>query len=101
MATCTNQSFENFYDWKNKKFDYARKGKELARMRKIGYSSELVDLIDKMVEESEMRRIDLEGVGIVVDRVDRIGDIGDGLSRAESRSRRSRGSVLGELDFST
>lgn len=70
-------------------------------MRKIGYSSELVDLIDKMVEESEMRRIDLEGVGIVVDRVDRIGDIGDGLSRAESRSRRSRGSVLGELDFST
>jgi hypothetical protein len=99
LSTCTNQPFENFYDWKNKRFDYARKGKELARMRKIGYSSELVDLIDKMIEESEMRRIDLEGVGIVVDKVDRIGDLGDGLSRAASRSR-SRGSVLGDLEFS-
>jgi hypothetical protein len=71
------------------RFDYARKGRELARMRKIGYSTELVDLIDKMIEESEMRRIDLESVGMVVDRVDRIGNLDDGLSRAASRSRHS------------
>lgn len=68
-------------------------------MRMIGYSSELVNLIDKMIEESEMRRIDLDGVGVVVEKVDRIGDLGDGLSRAASRSRRSRGSVLGDLDM--
>lgn len=99
LATCTNQPFEIFYDWKNLRFDYAKKGRELARMRKIGYSSELVNLIDKMIEESEMRRIDLDGVGVVVEKVDRIGDLGDGLSRAASRSRRSRGSVLGDLDM--
>lgn len=46
-----------------------------------------------------MRRIDLDGVGVVVEKVDRIGDLGDGLSRAASRSRRSRGSVLGDLDM--
>ena len=65
-------------------------------MRKIGYSSELVNMIDKMIEESEMRRIDLEGMGLIVDRVDRIGDLGDGLSRAASRSRRSRASFTRE-----
>jgi hypothetical protein len=26
LATCTNQNFEDFYDWKNLKFDYAKKG---------------------------------------------------------------------------
>jgi hypothetical protein len=69
-------------------------------MRKIGYSSELVNLIDKMIEESEMRRIDLEGIGVVVEKVDRIGDLGDGLSRAGSRSRISRSSFVRDVDFS-
>jgi hypothetical protein len=59
-------------------------------MRKIGYTAELVQLIDRMIEESEMRRIDIEGVSAVVERMDKIGELGDGVSLAASRKIGSR-----------
>jgi hypothetical protein len=99
LATCTNQPFEVFYDWNNLNFNYALKGNELARMRKIGYSNELVNIIDRMIEETELRRINLDGIGDVIDRIDKIGKVGDAFSIAASRSRRDD-SVFDDLRVS-
>ena len=73
LATCTNQSFEGYYNWQKLSFDYAKKGQDLLRMSKIGYSHQLVELINMMIEETETRRINLQQIQEVRDEVDRIG----------------------------
>jgi len=49
-------------------------------MSKIGYSHQLVELINMMIEETETRRINLQQIQEVLDEVDKMGERLDGIS---------------------
>ena len=53
-------------------------------MSRIGYSNQLVELINNMIEETETRRISLEKIQDVLDEYDKIGENQDGVSQAAS-----------------
>lgn len=59
-------------------------------MTKIGYSTQLVELVNMMIEETETRRIRLTQISDVLDEVDRMGEAVDGLSVAASERARDQ-----------
>lgn len=62
ICLCTLDRFERFYDYEKYtfKFDYAKSN--FRRMARIGYSSQLISLIQSMLELEECARVDISGI---------------------------------------
>ena len=59
MCACTNEDYNKFYDWQKCRLRFDLLIKNLQRMEDIGYSEELIQLVNEMLEENEVKRLKL------------------------------------------
>ena len=62
ICLCTLDRFERFYDYKSYQFKFEYAKNNFKRMKRIGYSCDLIDLLQSMIELQECARIDIGGI---------------------------------------
>lgn len=57
LCACTNHHINEFYDWKQKEVLYNKIKEAFIKMRRIGFSEQLISRIDGCLEAQEERRL--------------------------------------------
>ena len=80
LCAAMNEDYNKYYDWPNYRIRYDLIKKDFARMKGIGFSNQLIELLDRMIEETEARRIKLPELLKHVEMVEETRTLKSGLS---------------------
>jgi len=69
MCVCSNRDFNVFYDWENYRIRYDLIKRNYDYMNQLGYSENLISIIDKCLEETEARRIKLGALTTILNQI--------------------------------
>lgn len=102
MCACTNESFENFYDFGNCSIRYDLVKRNFERMVKIGYSEQLIQMLSEMLEETEFMRLKLHQIEEFLELIMKMRDFEEFATPEKSVSLRSacRGTSIGSRSVS-
>ena len=84
LCACVNEDFNKYYDWPNYRVRYDLVKEDLSRMRRIGYSQDLVEFLDRCIEQTEDRRYNMKDVDRYLARIQEERSVRSGLSANSS-----------------